>query len=161
MTCDIKNWPIGRMTSFLFRYSQSYFARRLAPFGIGRGQYVFLAELRHREGVCQDELAARLSMDKGTTARALQALEREGYVERRRDTGDRRYNRLFLTDKARACRPELKAELHGWSEILFEGFSPAEREQALALTGRMVANVLRRTEADKATNTNNPRETAE
>lgn len=147
MATQPSDWSIGRIIAFLFRHGQGHIARRLAPFRIGRGQYVFLAEINETEGVCQDELAARLFLDKATAARALQALEREGYIERRQDPVDRRYNRLYLTDRARHRLPRLREEVRAWNGILFEGFTPAECEQARHLTGRMVANVLRHTQA--------------
>ncbi len=56
------------------------------------------------EGRTQQELAASLLVTKGNITQLLDAMEREGLVERRRDG---RSKRIFLTERGRSLRREV------------------------------------------------------
>ncbi len=56
------------------------------------------------EGRTQQELAASLLVTKGNITQLLDAMEREGLVERRRDG---RSKRIYLTERGRSLRGEL------------------------------------------------------
>lgn len=137
-----KEESIGRLMSYLNRYGRAYIGGRLDFYGIGKGQFIFLAELFKANGVSQDEMAKFLHFDKGTTARALHKLERSGFVERRQDAKDKRVVRVYLTPKGRKFKPVLFSVLHSWSDALFQGFSEAERKEVLAYVRRMAQNAL-------------------
>ena len=137
---NVKRESIGRLVSILYRSGQSYIGKQLEPYGIGSGQVGFLAELLHHDGVSQEELAAFFRCDKATSTRALQRLESQGYVERKRSTEDGRVNLVYLTEKGHKFKPTLRKILSGWTEILSEGLSDAERRQVIQLMNRMVEN---------------------
>jgi len=133
---------MGRWVSIIFRNAMVVMGRRLAPLGVGRGQFLHLAEMfSHPDGLGQDALSERLLIDKGTTARALAELERRGLVLRERNPDDRRGKIVRLTGRAYAMRDEFFAALWSVSDDLSNGFTPAEREQALDFMRRMAANV--------------------
>jgi DNA-binding MarR family transcriptional regulator len=71
--------------------------RRLHP-----GQDLLLSALWREDGIAQAELVARLGIEAPTVSRALQRLERAGYV--RREPGRGRSRRVFLTEEGRALR---------------------------------------------------------
>ena len=54
-----------------------------------------------RPGVSQTELADMLEIDRASAGRMIDRMEKNGWVERRPDNGDRRINRLHLTADAR------------------------------------------------------------
>lgn len=137
---DSNEGSLGRLISILYRSGQSYIGKRLEPYGIGSGQFAFLAELFSQDGVNQEELAAFFQCDKATAARALQGLELQGYVERNRSPADGRVNLVYLTDKARDFQPILFEVLSGWTATLSQGLTESERAQAFALLGRLVVN---------------------
>lgn len=136
---------LSRWVSMLHRLSAKDISKRLEDTGVGRGQFIFLAELFDKNNISQDELAEALHMDKGTTARAVQALEQAGYVNRVPGRRDRRVKVLSLTEKALGVRNEFFRALSGWTEVLTRGFTPAERRQAFYLLYRMTANAERET----------------
>lgn len=131
---------LGRLVSILYRSGQSYIGKQLEPYGIGSGQVGFLAELLHQDGVSQDDLATFFWCDKATSTRALQRLETQGYVERKRSTKDGRVNLVYLTPKGHEFKPTLRKVLSGWTEILAQGFSDGERKQTIQFMKRMVEN---------------------
>jgi DNA-binding MarR family transcriptional regulator len=69
---------------------------RISPAGLG-----VLRVLLAGDGLKSSDVAARGWSAPGTLTSVVNTLAREGYVERRRDPGDRRVVRLFVTDKGR------------------------------------------------------------
>ena len=138
---SIKNKEsIGRWISLLHRYGNVYVNEQLKEFNLGAGQYQFLAVLYQNEGISQDEIAYLLKMDKGTAARAIAKLEKEGYVERKIFIADKRIKKLYLTEKAHAFESKLTSILQEWKDIITEGLSVDEQEYALKLLDKMSKN---------------------
>lgn len=131
---------IGRRISLLHRYGNVYINEQLKPYDIGAGQYQFLAMLYQNEGLSQDEIACLLKIDKGTTARAIAKLEKEGYVERKVFSVDKRIKKLYLTDKAYVFESKLFSILLGWTNVLTKDLSLEEQEFALKLLNKMALN---------------------
>ena len=138
-----KEESLGRLVSILNRVGQSHIGKKLEPYDIGIGQCVFLAELLLKDGICQDELALNFSCDKATASRAIQYLERHGYVERKQSKDDGRVKKVFVTEKAREFQPVLFSILEEWTETLFQGFSAEDKELALRLLHRIVKTALK------------------
>ncbi|MBO8125856.1 MAG: winged helix-turn-helix transcriptional regulator [Firmicutes bacterium] len=141
MAVEDKSKSIGRLISILHRHTQIYFRRELGPYGIGKGQFIFLAALFERDGVSQEYLSNRLLIDKGVTARAIQKLEEAGYVIREVDPDDKRVNVICLTKKALELRTIFKEVAERWTNMLTSDFSEEEKELALMLLRRMAENV--------------------
>ena len=133
---------LGRWISLLYRYGQMFITKELQPYSIGKGQFLFLIALFHRDGMRQEELSYLLKIDKGTTARAISRLEKAGYVRREPSREDLRANLVFLTPKALEFRPKLAAVLRRWSEIMSAGMTETEVDQALAILERMAQNAI-------------------
>ncbi|MBO0819968.1 MAG: MarR family transcriptional regulator [Nocardiopsaceae bacterium] len=73
---------------------------RISPAGLG-----VLRVLLESDGLKASEVAARGGSSPGTLTAVVNSLEREGYVERRPDSRDRRVVRLHVTESGRAaCR---------------------------------------------------------
>lgn len=117
-----------------------YFAGRLAPFGLGAGQYPLLSLLYAKEGLNQEEMAAYLGVDKAAVAKAVRKLLEEGYVERRGDAGDARMRRAWLTAKAKRARARMLAVEDDWQALLLGGFTGEEAETLDALITKASAN---------------------
>jgi DNA-binding MarR family transcriptional regulator len=69
---------------------------RISPAGLG-----VLRVLLAGDGLKSSDVAARGGSSPGTLTSVVNTLVREGYVERRSDSEDRRVVRLFVTDKGR------------------------------------------------------------
>lgn len=59
--------------------------------------------LTDNEGISQTELANILEIETPTLKRQIDALEADGFVERRPIDGDARKNAIFLTERGRSC----------------------------------------------------------
>jgi len=138
MSCHSSS--IGRWVSVLYRYSQCYFDKKLEPFNLGSGQFIFLVVLFEKDKVSQEFLTNLLDIDKATTARAIRKLEENGYVKRSIDPKDKRARIVSITEKAFALKPQLKQISEQWTDILTKGFNREERELVLKLLEQMAEN---------------------
>lgn len=137
----MKKYPtISRFLSCLYRHTQIYFDRYLHQYDLSSGSLSFLMVLFHHDGIHQEELSRKLSIDKATTARAVHKLLEAGYISRKQDSSDRRAYIISLTEKGLALKPELKRIAREWSEQLTTGFSPEEKEQVFDLLEKMSQN---------------------
>lgn len=132
--CD----SIGKYISILYRMSGTYFAKEFKRLNIGSGQYMFLAFLYEREGVNQEELSNYLSIDKGTTARALKKLEEVGYISRIQDDKDRRAYRAFITPKGMSIKEEFFSILQSWNDNLINELKPEEIQTLKILLKKII-----------------------
>ena len=94
--------------------------------------------LARMEGATQAELASALEIEPPTLKRQLEALERDGFIERRPVGTDARKRALFLTPRARAARTtrfieNVRAEL-------MEGVSPEEQAVVRRVLERIADN---------------------
>ena len=88
---------IGYMLSDVARLIRTVFDRRVRDLGLTRAQWLVLTRLYRRPGASQTELADMLEIDRASAGRMIDRMEKNGWVERRADDGDRRINRLHLT----------------------------------------------------------------
>lgn len=134
---------IGKYISIIYRQGQCYINKKLEPYGIGSGQFIFLNVLYHKDGIRQEEMADFLDIDKGTTARAIKRLEEEGYIYRRTDSKDHRAQLVFLTQKAKDIEEDIYKILRSWTEILLSDFSIEDSKKAEELLEAMTKNIHR------------------
>jgi len=93
------------------RISRRWRARldeRLRHTGLTQSRWNTLLQLsRGPEGMTQRELADFIGVEAPTVVRLLDALERQGLVERRPSEEDRRAYRIYLTEEAKALMEEI------------------------------------------------------
>jgi len=94
---------------------------RISPAGLG-----VLRVLLAGDGLKSSDVAARGWSSPGTLTSVVNTLDREGYVERRSDAGDRRVVRLFVTDKGRrVCEDYITLAGPRWRDA-FDFVDPAD-----------------------------------
>jgi DNA-binding MarR family transcriptional regulator len=93
--------PTGFLLSKAGRTQAVRFAQRLEPFGIRPKHFALLNFVDASAGCSQQELGDRLGLDPSGLVAAIDDLEADGWVERRRDPADRRRHALHLTRKGR------------------------------------------------------------
>lgn len=133
----------GRLIACLYRQAQSYFEQHLAHLGLGSGTLQVLTILLKHDGFNQQELSAKLQVDKATITRAITKLCAQGYVTREKDVTDKRAYKLFVTPKARDTAPEIRKIRQAWAAVLSAGFTPEEEAMSMTLLKRMRDNALR------------------
>ena len=84
-----------------------YYETKLAPFNIKPVQFYVLSALWDDDNVKFKELANRLDMDGSTLTGILDRMEKNGFIERKQDPGDRRSITVCLTPEAKKIRPQM------------------------------------------------------
>lgn len=131
---------ISRYISVIFRHSQLYSYNRLRRYGLGRGQQSLLMMLFEHGVMTQEQLSRALKIDKANIARAIDKLEKEGYVQRERSEVDKRSYDIILTDKAYEIKGEILSVVNSWVSELTKDMSQQEEERAIELLKKMVDN---------------------
>ncbi len=134
---------IGKLISFLYRYSQMYLDKELAPYHIGAGQFYILMPLYKNDGINQESLSQSLRINKAAITRAIQKLIKEGYVFRQKSGEDKRSYQVFLTEKGRQIEPHIKQIALKWEDILLSEFDSDHRNLIVNSLGGMIENVSR------------------
>jgi DNA-binding MarR family transcriptional regulator len=116
---------------------------RLAGAGVlSLSQYHLLEPLTASdEALGVGELAAAAGVSTPTATRMLGALERDGLVERRTCTRDRRVVRVALTADGAARVDEKRGRMQARRRQLYDSLEPGEREQAARLLSRLAAAI--------------------
>ena len=110
-----------------------------APISVGEAQALF--ELAHDPGISQNELAARLHLEKSTVSRLAKMLERRGWLERLRDKGDSRLLRLRLTAAGSKAVQRLSASRRARFATVFDAI-PARKRNAVLDSLSLLSEVL-------------------
>ena len=133
----------GYLVRDAHRAFQRLLERRIAAYGVTRGQWYFLRVLWNADGLSQRELSARVGMMEPTTVIALRSMERAGLIRRVRSDDDRRKVRVSLTAKAKRLRNELLTVARTITDEAEEGIPPRDLAGFRRVIGRMTANLDR------------------
>jgi len=125
------------------RAFQRLLERRIAPFGVTRGQWYFLRVLWITDGLSQRELSARVGMMEPTTVIALRSMEKSGLIRRVRGDDDRRKVLVFLTAKAKRLRGELLGVARTITAEAEEGIALRDLAAFRRIVARMTENLDR------------------
>jgi DNA-binding MarR family transcriptional regulator len=133
----------GYLVRDAHRAFQRLLERRIASYGVTRGQWYFLRVLWITDGLSQRELSARVGMMEPTTVIALRSMERAALIQRVRGHDDRRKVRVFLTAKAKRLRNELLIVAKSITDQAEEGVAARELDVFRRVITRMTTNLDR------------------
>jgi MarR family transcriptional regulator, organic hydroperoxide resistance regulator len=133
----------GYLVRDAHRAFQRLLERRIAAYGVTRGQWYFLRALWTEDGLTQRELSARVGMMEPTTVIALRGMEKSGLIRRLRSTDDKRRSHVLLTAKAQRMRKQLLALARGITEEAQAGISQGDLLRFRRVIARMTANLDR------------------
>ena len=81
--------------------------KEIVLYGISHAEMRLLMILYSAGNCTQEELTSKIEVDRSNIGRSLNKLLRLGYVNKIRDTDDKRMNRVYLTKKGMAIKDEL------------------------------------------------------
>jgi len=123
---------LKRYTGFLLTragfLASKRFAERMQPLGLTPRLWGLLNVLEAEGGISQQGLGAAIRMDPSSIVSAIDELEQQGRVERRRDPNDRRAHQLFLTDEGHATLSRGREIAREAQDELLRPLNPEERE---------------------------------
>jgi len=133
----------GYLVRDAHRAFQRLLERRIAAYGVTRGQWYFLRVLWTVDGLSQRELSARVGMMEPTTVIALRSMEKSGLIHRVRNDQDRRKVRVSLTAKAKRLRNELLTVARAVTKAAEQGVAARDLAGFRRVIARMTANLDR------------------
>ncbi len=119
---------------------------RLTAHSVSFGHWAFLRVLWERDGLTQRQLSEEVGVMEPTTAAALRALEKLGYITRRKKAGNRKNSYVFLTPKGAALKAKLVPLAEEVNDIAVRGM-PAEH---IAITRQTLLAMIRNLARDEA-----------
>lgn len=133
----------GYLVRDAHRAFQKLLEKRIAAYGIARGQWYFLRVLWTEDGLSQRELSARVGMMEPTTVIALRSMEKVGLIRRVRMSEDKRVTKVWLTAKAKRIREQMLLLARGINEDACQGLSREEFETFRRAVTHMTENLDR------------------
>jgi MarR family transcriptional regulator, organic hydroperoxide resistance regulator len=133
----------GYLVRDAHRAFQRLLERRIAAYGVTRGQWYFLRVLWITDGLSQRALSARVGMMEPTTVIALRSMEKSWLIRRVRGNDDRRKVLVFLTAKAKRLRGELLAVAWTITAEAEKGIAPRDLAAFRRIIARMTENLDR------------------
>lgn len=132
-------------TGWLLNYAGRLAVRRLAsklqPHNITPPQWGVLVRLSEKDGQSLSELGARALFDGPTMTGIVDRLETGGFVERRRDSSDRRVINLYLTQRGRELVQTLPLIGQDTDRDMLAGISSKEQECFVNGLRKVIANL--------------------
>lgn len=119
---------------------------RLTAHSVSFGHWAFLRVLWEQDGLTQRHLSQEVGVMEPTTAAALQALEKLGYILRRKKADNRKNSYVFLTPKGAALKSKLVPLAEAVNAIAVRGV-PAEH---VAITRQTLLAMIRNLARDEA-----------
>lgn len=113
----------------------------LEPVGLTLSAWYPLAVLRVEDGMSQRELGSRLNLKDAAIGKAIDALERAGLVERRKDAADRRKALVCLTKEGKKISEAVAGMRDQFQTVVVSGFTAKEQATFRDLLERCYQNI--------------------
>jgi DNA-binding MarR family transcriptional regulator len=110
------------------------------------GHWAFLRILWEQDGLTQRQLSQEAGVMEPTTAAAMRALEKLGYIVRRKKAENRKNVHVFLTPKGAALKAKLVPLAEEVNRIAARGVAP----EHIAITRQTLLAVIRNLARDEA-----------
>ncbi len=132
----------GTYISVLMRQLNLFFSHELSEVEVTASELMYLAQLYAQDGLIQDEMSNKISVDRAATTRTLQAMEKKGLVRREQDENNHRAKRVYLTDKAKELEPRIRELQNRWVDFITQDLTQEESD-TFARQLRMLAQRAR------------------
>lgn len=127
---------VMRLTRLMTRYAEA----RIQPLGTGVAGYPVLHLLSEKGELTQKQLTEELKVEQSSVAQLLSRLERDGFIERRRDPEDGRASLIKLTRRAKSALPAIADIMDAGNDLAVAGMRKEEIATLIDLLKRMIDN---------------------
>ncbi len=131
----------GFMLKDVSRRYVSRFEHSAAGLGLTLPHCKILVYLSRHEGLSQARLTELTDLEPMTVVRLLDVMERDGLIERRSSTEDRRIKRVFLCPQAEPALAEIWRIADCTRAEAFSGFTEQEKEHFFLMMERIQKNL--------------------
>ncbi len=134
-----RHTSFGWLIAVLASQLESDLDSRLREIGLNIGSWPTLFALWEEDGLTQTELTNRCHTAHYTTTRTLDALEKQGLVERRPHPTSRRSHLVCLTARGKKLETSATAMAQACNEDVLSALSAKERTQLNTLILKLLA----------------------
>ena len=128
----------------MLRSARQIVNNNLRPLNLSSAEgNILLHLLTQGKELRQEDLVAQLDISRPAVSRALNSLEKKGFVTREPDPGDRRAHRVRLTDRALEISPAVEQAYNEMYALAVQGISQDELAEFLRLFNRISENFSR------------------
>jgi DNA-binding MarR family transcriptional regulator len=115
---------------------------RIAGYGLSRGRFAIMMQLVHvgDNGLNPSELADRCIVTRATITGLIDGLEKDGLVERRTDSSDRRSIKIWMTSKGKELMEKILPPHFRSIAGLMSSLSDSEKKELIKLLEKVVDN---------------------
>ena len=125
----------------LFRINKLYTEKtnsNLKEFNVTRADMSFLLTLNEMGEITQKELAKSRNLNNATVTRALERLEKKGFVKRVDDEKDKRKKNVLLTSDGKQIIVKILKTHEAYKKELFKDFDENEFQNLLILMDKLL-----------------------
>lgn len=108
-----------------------------------RGQYLYLVRIKENPGIIPDNLSEMIKVDRTTASRAIRKLEKNGFIEKRSDSANKKIKRLFTTQKGDESADFIMRENEYSNEVALKGLTDEEIKTFSQLLSKIKHNTER------------------
>ncbi|MEK6189542.1 MAG: MarR family transcriptional regulator [Carnobacterium alterfunditum] len=106
-----------------------------------KGQYLYVVRICENPGMIQEQLLDMIKVDRSTATRALQKLEKNGFIEKKDDPSNKKNKKLYPTEKGKAVYPIIIRENVYSNRVALQGFSKADEQATLDILQQIRKNI--------------------
>ncbi|MCK5828561.1 MarR family transcriptional regulator [Candidatus Bipolaricaulota bacterium] len=118
---------VGQLLAQVCRMSGHRLQGHMHKIGLNRGQGFALVHLWNNDGVTQTDLSRSMHISPASVTNMLQRMERDGWIERKRDETDQRVVRVYLTVKANDTRKQARRVFQEMEDALNSIYTAEEQ----------------------------------
>lgn len=130
-----------RTIGAISRQSTTSANQQVKPYGLDNNLFQYLMRIVENEGITQVELTNLIKVDKTTLSRALQKLERHGYLVKVPNPANKKYKLLYPTDSGREVYNQLYQVEQGIIKQALGQLTPSDRIQLATLLQKISASL--------------------
>jgi DNA-binding MarR family transcriptional regulator len=116
---------------------ETTYSRAVYQLGFSLRDFVLMAEIAQRPGLCQQALAERVGLGRSRVSEQLAVLDTAGYVERQIDVLDLRQRKIWLTSQGQVALEDATERLTEIDRGLLTGLEPHDRHLFTASLRRL------------------------
>jgi DNA-binding MarR family transcriptional regulator len=132
---------VGAMMRYAHRAYSRVLQRRLAAFDLTLAQYLHLRTLWEEGPLTQIEISQRIGIEKASSTSVIDALEKEGMIQRKRDIQDRRKINVSLTPAGEKLRETVLSATRAVAAEAVVGLDETELTVFFQILDKMIANL--------------------
>lgn len=132
----------GYMTNWAARLFARAIDRKLKPLGLTSGYLPVFFALADGSARTQKQLATDAGIEQPTMAATLNRMERDGLIDREKDSEDRRITHIRLSAHAKTRARDIQAIVNQVNETALSGLNSLEQRVFLDALGKVTTSLI-------------------